>query len=121
MSDASSSNARLRYIAKDDESIGLYGLHQGRQNFDVKTMASLQAETEAKLNTTAYPRRVFDVSAANVGDTWKNIRTGNILSIRLPSSGLVGGKLGVEAKVRIVGMKYDEDRGVVDLTCDEER
>ena len=113
--------SRPTYSAKDLESIGLYGLMEGVQDYSgVTELATVQAHVTENLNTLKAPRRTFSVIALEVGNTFAALRLGNVLRLKGTTFGWDGnGNVGTDTMVRILGMRYADLINECELTVDE--
>jgi len=107
-------------IRQDDDSIARYGLHQDARAYDgVTSPATLEASVLADLARLKQPRRTFGLTALDVGNTFTRVGLGNILRLRLISTGFTGDASGLEATVRVRAMEYKEAENKLDLVVDE--
>lgn len=93
---------------KKPASIGRYGLRQlGQEYSGVTSDSALIANAKQKLKEFAKPTRTFALNALNVGDTFKYLRLGNVLTVQFQNAGFTGGQIAYESQVRIIGMRYN--------------
>lgn len=126
---AGSEDSRLRCVARDPASIGRFGLHQARENFDAETKDELQTLVEERLKQTAYPARRFDVSALppdserlTAACAWPYLSPGNVLTLQYQRAGLDNGTLGILTQARLTSMTHREEQdNMTDLVFEEER
>lgn len=108
------------YRAFDSESMAEFGVWQSAGALEAATPANIQQGAESKVRQNAYPRNTYQCTALDVGDTFYNLRVGNVVGLRYftvgfqPASGV-----GVEARVRVLGMAYSDARNTVELVVDE--
>jgi hypothetical protein len=120
MGDAST-NDRPEYNEVDAESRDQYGLRQGTEDFDGNSdPGTLKANVTASLKSRKQPTRLHFIEALNVGKTFNEIRIGNVHPYLAHTYGRLGnGTIGVDTKVRILGMRYKQATDSVDLTVEE--
>ena len=111
---------QTRPVAKrdDKESRALYGqrwLAQPVQGDD------LNANADQLIKEYAHPRKTFNITALDVGDTFKQCRIGDMLNISFHSVGFSGSGLGTNEVVRILQMDYNDQNNVLKLVADEVR
>ena len=112
--------SRPRHNTIDEESAGRYGLRQGYEAYNGATNSGTIAEsTKRAVETEHEPRRTFNLRALDEGDTFANLRLGDRVPLKLTSAGFMGGEIGMETVVRLVGMAHSDGDGAVELTCDE--
>lgn len=108
----------------DHVSIGKYGRRQTTEEYGgVSQTSTLVEHGREVLKQNAEPPRTFHLNALNVGDTWKYIALGNVLSLQFQNVGFLGGGLGFQTQVRITGMRYDpaDKKNALELTTEEIR
>lgn len=109
ISDASTSNTRMISNLFSAASIDRYGLYQKNIVYSgVTQKATLDANVLEQLVRMMDPEKVFDIVALNVGDTFKNLDTGNIWNVDMNYVWLQDEKFIIQPKVRILGMEHDE-------------
>jgi hypothetical protein len=108
-------------IVSDPKSGQRYGLRQTSEAFSgVSNTTTLKNNGTERLQQSAETIKLFHVNALNVGDTYKYLRLGNRLALRLENIGFIGGGLGFETNVRIAGMVMSsEEKNVVELVLEE--
>lgn len=109
-------------IVRDRGSIGKYGLRQKSVSYTgVIDSATLKQNGSEYLRQNVEPARTFHLNALNVGDTFKYLGLGNVLSLQFQNVGFFGGSLGFQTQVRIVGMSYDptEKKNMLELVVEE--
>ena len=95
-----------------DTSRGDYGLRQGSQDWgSANDVATITANNISYLSFNSQPQKVYGVTALNRGDTFFYMRLGNTLKLQLQSVGFTGDSIGIESRVRILGMGYDPKSG----------
>lgn len=119
--DGSTDDSRVTYEETDAASRDAYGLRQGTEDFNGnKELGTLTANVQARLTVTRNPIRTFKVTALDVGNTFLNLRLGNVLRLKMFSVGFLSdGATGVDTRVRIMGMRYEDERDTCELTCVE--
>lgn len=116
----SSWSARYVYDQEDKEAGGKYGYRIGTVEVDSKDHSTVEEDTGKTLAANKQPQKVFDLSAIDGDlDTFKYINLGNVLHANLSVCGFSGDKIGITTDVRITGMTYLENKGVVRLICEE--
>lgn len=114
-----SGESKPTHIATDDESIGKYGLRQHSESFQQDEYSTIWKAARSTLNKMKEPQKTFSLSALDVGDTWQFMILGNVLRLQMSNVGFTSEGLGLETKVRIIGMTYLEDSGKLDLVAEE--
>jgi len=115
--DGSSFKSRPTAYRENIDSIGLYGIRQTAsqsQGDDIETNA------DNLIKTSAYPRKTFDITAMDVGNTFQECRIGNTYPVNFYSVGFSGSGFGVSANIRILQMTYSDDANTLKLVADEE-
>lgn len=95
---------------------GLYGsreLAQAAQGTDI------EANADQIIREFAYPRKTFDLTVIDTGDTFYQCRVGDQLPVSFHSVGFSGDGLGTNETVRILQMDYQEEQNQLKLVCDE--
>lgn len=95
---------------------GLYGsrtLAQAAQGVDI------EANADQIIKEYAYPRKTFDITVIDTGNTFYECRVGDQLPVSFHSVGFGAGGLGTNEKVRILQMEYTEENNQLKLVCDE--
>lgn len=112
---------RPMYRAYDNASIGKYGLMEGSEDFSGAVSVDLVAAMAfAKVRELREPRRIHEITALNVDDTFSALRLGNVLPYRTQTLGFNGlDGVGINTNVRIKGMRYSDKTGECDLVVDE--
>lgn len=89
-------------------SIGRFGLREASQEDSGVTSTSVLFKHARQFITEfKNPARSFTLNALHVGDTFKYLRLGNILTVQFQNAGFRGGSIGFVSRVRIIGMSYD--------------
>lgn len=106
----------------DQDSIDKYGLRQGSFNHTIgHNQSASNRKTQNMLNRTKNPVLVHNLTALDIGNTFYNLRIGDILPIKYTSIGINGdGGWGIMTSARITGMTYDDISNKVKLTFDED-
>lgn len=100
--------SKPKIVVTDVDSISRYGLRQSSEYFQgVENVPTLKANTRDVVRSEAEPSKNIKLRAINLGDTFKFINLGNIMSLQLQNIGFQTGGVGYEAQVRIMGMSYD--------------
>ena len=101
--------SRPQFRTVDAESVALYGLRQDDREYQgVKEIDTVSNNNNAFINRFRNAQKVFDLTALNVGETFRYIQLGNTMRLRLQSIGFDGG---TDTLVRIVGMSYNPVEG----------
>lgn len=104
--DASTDATRQSAIRFDEESIATIGLNQTAQVFSANSeKTTIENATLNLLLQTKDPFRVYDLTAANVGDIFDYLDTGNVHMLSLRTTWFEE----IEELVEIIGMEYDDD------------
>lgn len=108
-------------IVSDLPSIGKYGLRQiGKEFSGVSNLTTLYNNSNTELGQFKQPKRVFQLNALNVGDTFKYMQLGNRLTVRFQNIGFYTGGTGYGTTVRILGLVYDPaQKNKIELTVEE--
>jgi hypothetical protein len=99
----------------DPESINRHGLRQ------LPVQVGNDSPENAR-NLLAYyknPRRSYNLIALDQGDTFSRLQIGNVFKLKLVSSGFSEAGIGLDVKVRIVAMEYDDISNSVALVVRE--
>lgn len=98
-----------------------YGLRQGSDDFSGNTnVATVKANTVAKLRELRYPRRMFRYVAMDKEGTFAALRLGNILPFESERIGFLNDDtVGTNTLVRLTGMRHITKTDLVDLTLEE--
>jgi len=101
----------VKYTA-DTATIEKYGLRQNSENWrGVSHPATLEANNLEYLTKKKQPRKIFEITALNVGETFDYIRLGNKARLILQSLGFANSGVGTDTTVRILGMSYSPQLG----------
>lgn len=101
------------------DAINEYGLFAKVFGFEDGKKAQLSGNVQAKVDYYKYPRVSFDLNALDKGNTFYNIRPGDILPLELYSCGFTNGELGYKGSARVMGMTYDEQNNKLELVLNE--
>jgi hypothetical protein len=105
---------RTAYVI-DSDSISMYGLRDGTENFPEKdTRASVLATLRDSIKKRAWPSATFAFGVLDVGTTWSRLQLGYNYPLLMWSVGF-----GIRKTVRIESMYYDPRRGKVDCKATE--
>lgn len=106
--------------AQNTASIAQYGHRQGVQQFNTNYPEKVPVLTENAVSISGQPRRTFNPTALDKGDTFYNLELGDTLPIEFFSVGFNdNGGFGTSANVRIMAMSYSDTTNRVDIACDE--
>lgn len=115
-----SDEERPTWNALDPDSISRYGLRQDSEDLTKTEPASVQADTIASLRELRNPRRTFKLELLNVGNAFAETRLGDTYQLIMQSVGFLSdGEIGVNAIVRVLGMRYHDDSDTMEITVDE--
>lgn len=106
--------------AQDITSIDAIGLYAKVIGFEDGEKAQLQSNTDEQLSYYKTPRKSFDITALDEGQTLYNIRKGDVLPIQLYSCGFTGGEIGYSGNARVMGMTYDHEENKLELVMNED-
>ena len=99
-------------IMSDTASITAYGLRQSSSNWNgVSSPATLDANNLELVTQKRNPRRIYQLTALNIGDTFDYIKLGNTLPLIMDNLGFVKSVRGTVTNVRIMGMSYNPQAG----------
>lgn len=118
-----STSSRLKYYAPiHTGSRSLYGLRQGTEDFEgVVEPSTLARNTNASLNVKARPKRTHQIEALNIGKTFESLGLGNSYPYQAHTYGwLNDGRIGVDAYIRLTGMRYMSSTDTVEMVGIEE-
>lgn len=106
---------------RDQESIGRYGLRQFSKSFSgVTDISTLTENANIALADVKQPKRLFRLTALNVGNTFSYLSLGNRMQLQFQNIGFTGGAAGFKTTIRILGMSYDpEDKNEINLVVAE--
>jgi hypothetical protein len=79
----------------------------------------LNANADALLVEHTYPRKTFDMTAIDSGDTYYQMRIGDQFPISCHSVGFSGSGFGVDEIVRVLQMRYEEDKNELVIVADQ--
>jgi len=115
----SSWGERRKFRAEDAESGSLYGYREGKVDVDERGESAVQEYAEKQLKKDKQPKKKFDLSAVDAEDTFRYLDLGNVLHVNMSVCGFLGDKIGTSADIRITGMSFVENKGIVRLICEE--
>ncbi len=119
--DGSTDETRIAYTEIEATSRGLYGLRQDTQDFSGnREMTTLISNVQATLAENAYPLKTVSATALDVGTTFNYLRLGNTIPFQATSVGfLADGRVGMNTKMRLIGMRYQDDLNQTQLVLQE--
>lgn len=79
----------------------------------------LNANADALIIEYADPRKTFDITAIDTGDTYYQMRVGDQFPVSFHSVGFSGSGFGTSETVRILQMAFDEEKHELKLVADE--
>jgi hypothetical protein len=94
--------------ARDDASVGKYDLRMIAEQGVGAYEEGLEFAARMKLADTKEPYIMVAPSALDIGETWRQLRLGNIIYWEDDFAGFNGATVGSNSTVRIVGMEYSE-------------
>lgn len=110
---------------QDQESIDRFGVRFLAKSVSGSGADEVQDAAEAMIKVYAWPRKTFELTVAddplNIKKNFENCRIGNILNVSFHSVGFSGSGFGVESKVRILQMYYDENKNTLKLIIDQDQ
>lgn len=110
--DGMSWTSRPYRYATDGASWGKYGLRQTGQEYNgVSQTATIDNNNTEYLTKNKEPRKIFEVTALNVGNTFDFLRLGNRVAVKFIKLGFTNGVLGTSVNTRILGMSYNPRNG----------
>ena len=99
-------SSRIVANITDLQSIQKYGLRQSGQEWrGVSRLETIEANNYDIIYRKRKPRRIFRLTALNIGSTFDYIRLGNICTLQLQSMGF--DRNGTDTIIRILGMSYN--------------
>jgi len=103
----------------DEESSSKYGYRTFAVSLSVDSLTQVSEGVRNYLAENKEPRRTFDLIALDVGDTYNNIRIGDTLPIDFYTVGFTGGEVGLNTRVRVLQMTFDDIQNQLRLVVDE--
>lgn len=101
---------------KSDEGIAKYGtrwLAMAAQGTD------LEANAASLILEHGTPRKTFDITAIDTGDTYYQMRVGDMFPVSFHSVGFSGSGLGTHETIRVLQMSYDEAQNALKIVADQ--
>ncbi len=119
--EGSTDETRITYTEIETTSRGLYGLRQDTQDFSGnREMSTLVDNVKSTLSEDAYPLKTVSATALDVGTTFNMLRLGNIFPFHATSIGfLADRRIGMNTKMRVIGMKYSDELNQTQLVLQE--
>lgn len=111
--------ARPRDTLQNDASIAEYGYFQKRLSVDATDETEVGDTAVTMLAEQAQPRKRFLVEALDVNNSFDFIHLGDVIPLKLHRAGWLGGILGHETDIRVIGQSFDETEGYLSLTVEE--
>lgn len=106
--DGSTWATKPKDTSRDADSIATYGLRQyGKNWLGVSQPGTISANNSDLLADQSEPRRIYSITALNVGDTFSFLGLGNKARLVCQNLGFTGDGQGTDTSVRILGMSYD--------------
>jgi hypothetical protein len=103
-------------IEEDSASRSQFGLRAARKEYITnQDDGALPGFAQALIRRQRTPDIATPLTVVNVGNTFKNIRLGNVVKYKYTNVGFDGDGLGNSDYVRIMGYRFDEARGTVEL------
>lgn len=108
--EGSTEETRPMVTVQDDNSIGLFGLMEGVEDFDgITDRNALRVAAMKRLRVLRYPKYTVGVSVLDVDDTFSYMKKGNSFVFESSSYGFQASTgIGFTAKLRIMSMRYLE-------------
>lgn len=108
--EGSTDDARPTFTAEDAESIALFGVMEGVEDYDgVVNESTVKEHVLERLKVLRYPKVVINLTALDVEETLEKIRMGNTHTFRATSFGLKGTDgVGIASSARVIAMRYLE-------------
>jgi len=103
----------------NQESASKYGERKIAISLSVDSYTQVREGIINYLSENKEPRRTFDLVALDVGDTYKNIRIGDTLPVDFYTVGFTGGEIGLNTRVRVLQMAFDDIQNQLRLVVDE--
>lgn len=115
--EGSTTGTRPKYTGRDENSIRLYGLMEGVEDYDgVTNVETVREHVNKRLRTLRYPKFTVNVVALDVEETFEYMRLGNTFPFRSASYGFQrAGGIGLETKLRIMAMRYNERNNELEI------
>jgi hypothetical protein len=122
LGDASTDSRQKYYAPIHEQSRSKYGLRQATKDFyGVTNPKTLENDTKEHLRLNAFPRRIHQIDALNVGQTFNYLGIGNTNPLRVHTYGWnASGGVGMDGTVRILGIRYRSREDIAELTNEEE-
>lgn len=99
----------------DEVARGKYGLRQGTRFYsDYSSVGAVISAIKNEIRDTKEPREAFKLSAVDIGNTFENIKIGNIYPLRMWSI-----RFGVNELVRLLGVSYSPHQGKAELITEK--
>lgn len=101
---------RPKFTARDENSIRLWGLMEGVEDYDGATdVATVRAHVQKRLRVLRYPKFTVNVVALDVEETFEHMRLGNVFPFKSTSYGFQRmTNIGLETALRVMAMRYLE-------------
>jgi hypothetical protein len=112
-----------RIVSRDIDlvSSARYGRRQASKTFSGnREPATLRENVQAELAKRANPTTVFQAIVLNVGNIFRFLRLGNRLNVQISGVGFSDSGLGYRGTIRIVGMRYSDQKDRVELVTSQE-
>ncbi len=104
--------SRQRAIEVNTDSVASYGLRQdGEEYTGVTVLTTVQNNNSEYIRRNSKPRKIFQITALNVGDTFDYIALGNRVNVKFTNMGFYNSAIGTFARTRILGMSYNPRQG----------
>jgi len=103
----------------DAESVGRYGWRTKAVSIPTDSYSDLITAIDEQLLVLKNPRRTFDITALDVGDTFYNCRIGDVLPVDFYTIGFTGDSLGLSTNIKILQMAYNDIDNQLKIVCDE--
>lgn len=116
----SEAGGKGEFTARDEESVGLYGLRQHSESMTINADkdGSLEAVAVNKLKAAKNPTQTFNFVVLNEGEIWSEMGLGNTFPVKMLTCGFTGNAIGMDTSIRVTGMTFD-DEGRLEVVCEE--
>lgn len=104
--------------AINQRSVDLYGLRQLILAENLRSQANADARAAHEAEARGFPQRRFNVTANNPA-VYPSLRMGNTLRLQLLTIRDEDGGVGIDTRVRVIGLAWDDQQGEVPLVLEE--
>lgn len=104
--------SRPAAIEVNPDSVSTYGLRQaGKEWSGVSILTTVQNNNSEYLTERIKPRKIFQITALNIGETFDYLSLGNRVNVKFQNMGFYGEGQGTLERTRILGMSYNPRQG----------